>query len=170
MSLTSRFARRLGGLAAVAIAAAVGVPLAASASPSGHGVSARSAAATGVVYGGRTPQGWPVMVELTRNQRRVVLTVIGITLPCTSGQSFYASDFYDDLPVNRQRKFRESFGPNTQRNDDGTTSDWEGTMSGRLNRARSKMSGRWQLKVTHFDHSGAVTDTCSGSVRWTAKQ
>lgn len=166
----SRSARQLGGLAAVAITAAAGVPLAASASQHSDGLHARSAAATGVVYGGRTPQGWPVMIELKKNQRRVVQAIIGLTLPCTSGEFFYASDRYVNLAVNKKRKFSASFGPDTERNDDGTTTDWEGSFSGSLNRARSRVSGRWQLKVTLYDSAGAVTDTCSNSVSWTAKQ
>jgi hypothetical protein len=164
-------ARRLGGLAAVAIAAAVCVPLAASASPHRDGSYARSAATTGVVYGGRTAQGWPVMIELKSNRRRVVQAVIGLRLPCTSGNIAALPDRYVNLAVNKRRKFRASFGPDTVRNDDGTTSDFEGSVSGRLNRARSKVSGRWQLKITEHDSAGAVTDTCdSGSISWTAKQ
>jgi hypothetical protein len=161
---------RLGGLAAVAITAAAGVPLTASASPHGDGLSARSAAATGVVYGGRTPQGWPVVVELSKNRRRVVQTVIGLDVPCTSGDFIFTADPYTNLAVNKKRKFRASFGPYTTRHDDGTTADSEGSVSGRLNRARTRVSGRWHLKITLYDTAGALTDTCSVSVSWSAKQ
>jgi hypothetical protein len=168
----SRSAYRLGGLAAVATTAAVGVPLAASANPhSSDGPPARSAAATGLVYGGQTAQGWPVVIELQKNRRRVVKAVVGLTLRCTSGDFDHYWDPYTDLAVNTKRKFRASFGPDTERNDDGTTTDFEGSFSGALNRARSKVSGKWRFKVTYYDTAGAVTDTCdSGSVRWTAKQ
>ena len=172
MSGTPRFARRLGGLAAVAaIVTAVGVPLTASASSSSRSLSARSASATGVMFGGVTPQGWPVLIELNKNRRRVVQAVVGITLPCRSGEFWFYQDPYDDLALNRKRRFSASFGPDTTRNDDGTTSDLEGSMSGRLNRARSKVSGTWRLKLTLYDNAGAVTETCdSGTVRWSAKQ
>ena len=166
----SRTASRLGGLLAVAMTAAVVIPPAASASPHSHGASARSAAATGLVYGGVTPQGWPVVIELKKNQRRVVRSVFGFDLRCTSGDFFAQWSRFDDLAVNKQRQFRGSYGPYTVRYDDGTTSDWEGSMSGRLNRAHSKMSGTAQMKVTFYDNAGAVTDTCSKSVSWTAKQ
>jgi hypothetical protein len=73
--------------------------------------------------------------------------------------------------VNNRRRFGGTFGPDTRRNADGTSTAFEGSMSGALNRARSRVSGRWQLKLTVYDAAGAVTDTCeSGSVRWTAKQ
>ena len=167
----SKPAFRLGALAGVAIAAAVGVPLAASASPDGDGPYARSAAVAGVTYGGVTRQGWPVVIELARTQRRVVRADIGLDLRCTSGDLVSYPDRYVNLRVNTRRKFRARFGPETQRNDDGTTSDWSGSISGALNRARSKMSGTWRLKLTDYDNAGAVTDTCdSGSISWTAKQ
>jgi hypothetical protein len=168
----SRSAFRLGALVAVAITAAVGVPLAASASShDSDGNHARSAAAAGVVYGGRTAQGWPVVIELNRNRRRVVQAVAGIRLDCTSGIVVNLSDRYFNGTVNNRRKFGGEFGPDTRRNADGTSTDLEGSMSGALNRARSRASGRWHLKLTVYDAAGAVTDTCdSGSVRWTAKQ
>jgi len=171
MSRTPRFGRRLGGLAAVAaIMTAVGVPLTASASPSSRGPSGLSAAAAGKTYGGRTSQGFPIVIELSKNQRRVVQGVAALSLPCTSGNFYVNWDRWINVPVNRRRKFRTGFGRDTQSYDDGTTSKFESRMSGALNRARSKVSGRWQLKVTFYDNAGALTDTCSVSVSWTAKQ
>jgi hypothetical protein len=168
----SRSALRLVVLAAVAITAAVGVPLAASASThSSDGPHARNAAAVGVVYGGRTSQGWPVVIELNRNRRRVVQAVTGLRLNCTSGLVVNLTDRYINGTVNNRRRFGGRFGPETRRNADGTSTDLEGSMSGALNRARSRASGRWRVKLTDYDAAGAVTDTCdSGSVRWTAKQ
>jgi hypothetical protein len=160
---------RLGGVAAVAITAGL-VPLAAANSRE-DGDSARSAAATGVVFGGQTGEGWPVMVELSKNHRRVVRTVIGLDMRCTSGQSYSDWWRFSDVAVNKKRKFHDSFGPDTYRYDDGTgTYDVESRISGALNRAHSRVSGTWRSKLTDYDNTGAVTDTCVGSVRWTAKQ
>ena len=158
------------GLVAVSISAAVGVSLSASASADSGVPPVRSAAAAGLTYGGVTSQGWPVVVQLNKSQSRVVRTVIGLRLGCTSGGFANMGDGFVNLPV-AGRKFRASFGPITQRYDDGTTYDVEGSVSGALNKARSKVSGTWRLKVTDHDSAGAVTDTCdSGIVRWTAKQ
>jgi hypothetical protein len=165
-----RSTRGLGALATGAILAAGGVPLA-SASPHDDGPSARSAGATGVVYGGRTSQDWPVVIELTRNRRRVAQAVIGLRMTCTSGGTVSLPDRYVNMDITRKRRFRASFGPDTVRNSDGTTSDFEGSISGTLNRARSKVSGRWHFRITDYDTAGAVTDTCdSGTIRWTAKR
>jgi hypothetical protein len=80
-------------------------------------------------------------------------------------------DRFTGMSVSKKRKFGASFGPETNRNDDGTSTDFEGSISGAFNKAHTKVSGKWSFKATDHDASGAVTDTCdSGSVNWTAKQ
>ena len=158
---------------AVATAAMVGVPLAASASPQGATTQARSAATTAaaVVYGGVTPQGFPVVIELSKDRRHVVRGAIALRMPCTTGGVTVQPDDYRDLPVSRAGKFRVSFGPVTVRNDDGTTTDWSGKATGVLNDAKTKLVGTWQLKLVDHDAAGAVTDTFdSGTVTWRVKQ
>jgi hypothetical protein len=162
---------RLGGLAAVAMATAVGVPVAATASSHVVGPPAEGSAAAGLVYGGKTSQGWPVVVEVTRNRRGVAQAYAALHLDCTTGNFANLPDRYVRLRVSKRRKFGFSFGPNTVRNDDGTTSDFDGSISGTFNRARTKVSGKWRLHVVDHDASGAVVGSCdSGSVRWSAKQ
>jgi len=168
---TNTPALRLCWAAAAAATLLIGVPLAASASPHGATPHARSAAAAGAVYGGITPQSFPVVIELNKNRRQVVRAAIAIRLPCTAGGASVQADRYDKVPVSKNGKFSTSFGPVVNRNDDGTTTDFEGSASGKLNAAQTKLSGKWQLKATVHAASGAVTDTCdSGSVSWTAKQ
>jgi len=168
---TNTLASKLRLAAAAAATLLIGVPLAASASPDGATPNARSAAAAGAVYGGTTSQNFPVVIELNKNRRQVVRAVIAIRLPCTSGGSTVQPDRYAKVSVSRTGKFSTAFGPVVNRNDDGTTTDFEGSASGKLNAARTKLSGKWQLKLTDHDASGAVRDTCdSGSVSWTAKQ
>jgi len=154
----------------VAVAVVIGVPMAASASPSGT-PKARAAAATGVVFGGVTPQDLPVVVELNKKATRVVRASIAVHVTCTSGAEVNVPDSYEGVRISKKGKFATSFGPATNRNSDGTTTDFEGSASGAVNKARTKMSGKWQLKVTDHNAAGAVTDTCdSGSVSWKAKQ
>jgi hypothetical protein len=134
--------------------------------------AARPAAAGGTAYGGTTAQDFPVVIEMSRTGRKVVDARIGIRLPCTAGGRIAIPDGYEDLVVNRRkRRFSSSFGPETDRNDDGTSTDFQGRVSGTFNRSRTRVTGTWALKVTDHDASGAVTDTCdSGTVSWKAKQ
>ena len=149
-------------LAACAVLAASSL---ASGAPRAH-----AAAATGSVFGGVTSQGWPVVVELNKTGSQVVRAITGLDLTCTSGARARVRDGYIKMKVKNGR-FAVSFGPETERNADGTTTDFEGSLSGTLNKSRTKVSGKWHYKGTDHDSSGAVTDTCdSGSVSWSAKQ
>jgi hypothetical protein len=160
--------RRLGLVIAVPLLI-LAAPVAASARP-GVVPHARGAASAGAVYGGFTGQGFPVIVEMNKSRRRVVRIGIGIRMTCTSGGGFAVADRYDDVKVSKTGRFSSSFR-DTNRNDDGTTFDREGSISGRLNKARTKISGRWSVKVTDHDLAGAVTDTCDASnISWSAKQ
>jgi hypothetical protein len=159
--------RRAGVLAIGMLASA---PLAAAAEPERGSTLAHSAAA-GVSYGGLTSQGFPVIVEVNKTRRKIVRTIIAIRLTCTAGGFVIIPDSYGRLSVTKTGKFNSSFGPVTQRNDDGTTTDLEGSVRGAFNTLRTKVSGKWSFKGTDHDASGAVTDTCdSGSVSWSAKQ
>jgi hypothetical protein len=131
----------------------------------------RTAAAVGVIYGGSTSQQFPVVLEVSKNRRQIVSAVIGIRTICTSGSTVTGPDSYRRLSISRKGKFSASFGPETMRHDDGTTTDYEGSIRGTFNAARTKASGKWRFKGTDHDGTGAVTDTCdSGSVSWRVKQ
>lgn len=136
----------------------------------GAGPRAARSAVAGVVYGGVTPQRWPVVVEVSRNRRQVVGANVGLDLKCTSGDSFSDTDSFIKLRINK-RRFSSTSGPITTRNPDGSTTDFADSVRGTANAAGTKMSGTWELTETFFNAGGAVTDTCkSGTVRWTAKQ
>jgi hypothetical protein len=134
-------------------------------------VAATTAAAAGTVFGGSTAQEFPVVIETSKNGRTVTMAQIAIRLTCTGGGAFTLPDGYRRMPVSKKRKFSASFGPTTNRNSDGTTTDLEGSISGTFNKARSSVSGTWSFTWTDHDAAGAVTDTCqSGNVSWRAKQ
>jgi hypothetical protein len=141
----------------------------ASAGTAGFGPRTLSAA-VGNTFGGLSAQGQPVIVDTNSTRRKVGRTVLTLELTCTSGDAFWFTDKYFDLPVSRSGRFRTTFGPVTDRNPDGTTSDYQGRIAGQLNDAKTRMTGVWRIIVTDHDTAGAVTDTCdSGLVSWKAK-
>jgi hypothetical protein len=154
----------------LAVAVLGATPLVAAAAPRHGNAPARSsAAAGGVVFGGVTSDGFGLMVETNKSRTKIVRTATGLVLHCTSGATFSIPDSWNKLSV-KKRKFNAAFGPETQRNDDGTTTDFEGAVSGKFNRSKTSVSGTWSFKGTERDATGAVTDTCdSGTIRWTAK-
>ena len=150
---------------AVAVAAAA---VAALAAPAATGASTATPRGT---YGGVTGQGFPVIVDVSRTGRLVVRVLVAVRLSCTSGSVATLPDAYQRLTLSKTGHFRASFGPQTERRSDGTTSDFQGSMTGAFNAARTKVSGKWSLTFTDHDGTGAVTDTCSlANVSWSAEQ
>ena len=135
----------------------------------GGGVAA--AATTGTVLGGQTAQKWPIVIELNKAGRQVVSVTAGLQLTCTSGATVRIPDSYTKLTISNGGSFahvvraRHAAQPGRHRRP--TT---RAASAGKLNKARTKASGKWQFKGTDVDAAGAVTDTCdSGSVSWSAK-
>jgi hypothetical protein len=80
-------------------------------------------------------------------------------------------DEYRNLPLSKKGRFSESFGPTQRAESDGTSTDFQGSVTGAMNAKRTTMSGTWQFTAVEHDAAGVVTDTCdSGKVPWKAKQ
>jgi hypothetical protein len=156
--------RWLGCVAAGVSVLLLAAPVAASGSPG------KTRASTGAVLGGFTAQNFPVVVELNKSRKRVSQIGLGIRMTCTSGGVFTVPDRYTGLKVSKKGRFGTSF-TDIDRNADGTTTDFAGTIAGSINKARTKAKGTWSLKVTEHDVAGAVTDTCdAANISWSAKQ
>jgi hypothetical protein len=162
----NRFRVVVTGVAA-AVAIVAGSPLLSPAS-----AQTRSVAAAGSTYGGVTSQGLPVIVDVNAGRTLVTRVLTAVHLTCTpSGGVATTPDGYRRVRVTKQGRFKASFGPTTHRNDDGTTTDFQGRMAARFNRARSVIVGTWHLTATDHDAAGTVTDTCdSGPIVFRAKQ
>jgi hypothetical protein len=126
----------------------------------------------GVVLGGITRAGWPVIVQMTSSFKTVRHAVIALRTRCTSGQAFVDHDGYLDMRVSRSGRFGASFGPQPNGSpSSGITETAQGSVSGRFNKARTKVSGTWRLTFIDKNAAGATTDTCdSGRVAWHAQQ
>jgi hypothetical protein len=148
-------------------ASAKGAPPKQATAPTG----AASKGTAGGVYGGVTPQNWPIIVEFDKAAGKVKRIVTGLDMMCTSKENFGTTDGFTDVKLNSKNRFKATYGP--QRIDAaGTPADIEGAITGRLTKDHSAMKGTWTYKVTFYDAAGATaTDTCeSGLVSWKAKQ
>lgn len=162
--------------AALVVALAVAVAPAGGAAKPRHlsaeaSASASAKAPSGNVFGGVTPQSWPVVVAVSKARDRVEQVVIGLDMACTSGDTFGTSDGFQALKLSKNGRFSTTFGP--QRIDaGGVPADVESKVIGRMAKGRASIRGVWSLKITIFDPAGAmVVDTCeSGLVSWTAVQ
>jgi hypothetical protein len=151
-------------LTAVAVAVLSTVAVAA---PAG----AHKESAAGVMYGGVTPQGWPVVIEVTPNHRQVVRSRMGFDLTCQAGGFTSSADGYVHLAIHKNRRFAFSYSNSRVNNDDGTFTLWSGSIRGRMNKAGTKISGSGRLEFTDHAANGPTTDTCdSGVVKFSVKQ
>ena len=133
--------------------------------------TAPKGATGGAVYGGVTPQNWPIIVELDKDAGKVKRIVTGLDMACASKENFGTTDGFTDVKLNSKNRFKATYGP--QRIDAaGTPADIEGSITGRLTKDGSAVKGTWTYKVTFYDAAGTTTtDTCeSGLVSWKAKQ
>jgi hypothetical protein len=156
---------------AAACALIIGTPMIPVASAAPASVVTPSATAVGNTYGGVTSQGFPVVVTMNATRRQVVRAVAAVDAKCSSDLALTIPDRFTKLAVTKGGKFRVVYGPYTVRNDDGTTTDWQGRMTGALNDAKTKIVGTWRLIASDHDATGAVTDTCdTGLLTWSARQ
>jgi hypothetical protein len=138
----------------------------------GAGVAVADAADRSArVYGGITPQNWPIVVQLDKSLTKVTRIVIGLDMTCTSNENFGTTDGFNDIKINANNRFKSKFGP--QRIDAaGTPAEIEGAITGRRSKDRTSIKGTWTYKITFYDAPGTtVLDTCeSGLVSWKAVQ
>ena len=133
--------------------------------------SAKTPVPAGVVYGGRTAQGWAIAIQVSKDARQVVRADVGMRLQCMSGGFTNDSDSYIKLPLSTSGSFSASFSHQTVDFGDGHKAEYSGKMKGKLNARRTSGTGTWSLKYVERDATGAVVDTCdSGTVTWKVKQ
>ena len=135
------------------------------------GTASAATAPAGVVFGGRTAQGWPIAIEVSKDARQVVRADVGLRLQCTTGGFTNLPDNYRKLRLSTTGRFSSSFAQNAVDVGNGQKADFSGSMKGKLNARRTSGTGTWSLKFVVHDATGAVVDTCdSGVVTWKVKQ
>jgi hypothetical protein len=134
----------------------------------GANATAVAVPTAGHVLGGFTSQGWPVVLEISGNGKRIALVATGLDMGCTSGSGGPLEDGWQQLPIRAKGKVHAAI---TLPPFAGATVSITGgsrSFSGRFNRARSAFSGQWRLHLD-FKYSNGQTDHCdSGRVTFTA--
>jgi hypothetical protein len=176
----SRHWRHIGG---VAVGTLVAMATAASASASGGrpalasggrpvhvsgaaaGALAHSAAATAPrILGGFTSQGWPIVVEFSRDHKKIALVETGLEMKCSSGTSFPELDGWVRLPISAGGRAHVSMPLSPQTGTNASLTGGTDTFTGQFNRQRTKLTGTWELQQT-FSLPNGQTDQCdSGRV------
>jgi hypothetical protein len=137
-----------------------------------HAVTSAKKAPVGQVFGGKTSQGWPVVVEVSKDGKKVVSALAAVELTCTSGMSLFNPDGYSTMPLSAKGAFKAAFGPQPLGSmPPDRTVIGQGAATGARNAAGTKMKGTWTETFTVVDPAGTTVDTCTtGNLTWTAKQ
>ena len=162
-------ARLVDGYLPVVIAAVFCSPVGAAVALAGepHEGGAQSSRSGKIILGGLTSNGWPVYVELAANGRSIVRAVGAIDAPCSQGGSSTAADKWTYVPV-RRGKFSTTYRDSDP--EAGAVFDYDDSFTGKVNRARTVVSGTWRNKLVVRMADGSV-DTCdSGPLRFKAKR
>jgi len=127
----------------------------------------------GLVFGGVTSAGGPVVVEVSRDGREIVRATIAVQQKCQpSGLTFFVPDSYIRVPIKAAGAFRsggEWSAALTEPPVTGVTNT--GSLSGSFDRAGTSVTGTWSLLSVFNGATGATVDRCdSGLVSFTAIQ
>ena len=155
-------ARTVGGFLPVVIATVLCSPAGAAVALAGvpHDGGAQSSRSATVSLGGLTSNGWPVYIELAADGRSIVRAVGAIDTPCSGGGSLTVPDTWLRVPIRHgsfRAVYRDSF------TDGGARIDVQDTFAGKVNRARTVVSGTWRYKMVLHLPDGSM-DTCDSGV------
>jgi hypothetical protein len=154
---------------AAASVAAVTAPPALAAGLSRLSTRAAVPRAASVVLGGLTGHGWPVVLTLSPNGKRLTLAVTGVDMSCTSGASFSTADALGDVAIGRRGKVHATRGIPAITSPSVSITGGFHTLSGTLNRRRLTFSGSWRLHLDFQMPNGQADHCDSGRVRFTAR-
>jgi hypothetical protein len=125
--------------------------------------------AAGKVLGGFTSQSEPIVLEISKKDKRVDLAGTALDMTCTSGDQFTTADALVRLPISKQGKVHMTLVIPPSSGSPTSITGGTDTFSGKLNRENATFSGVWQLHLT-FSLSGGQTDQCdSGRVTFKAR-
>jgi hypothetical protein len=132
---------------------------------------AMAAKSGGTGYAGFTSTGAPIAIQVSHDGKQITRAGMELSLKCTSGAEVPFPDLYRRVRVSKSGAFKSSFANQPLDLGNGQTAVFSGSLSGKFNRARTKVSGIWHLHFDAKDAAGTVTDQCdSGNTRFSAIQ
>ncbi|HTU85808.1 MAG TPA: hypothetical protein VMF57_09560 [Solirubrobacteraceae bacterium] len=119
------------------------------------------------VLAGFTSQNYPAFFKLADDGRRVSVAGIALSMTCTSGDQFVLQDAFAGLRIGANGSLHGSYTQPPTSGQDGATVSATDSLSARLNRRGTQLSGVWQLTAHYAFSDGSADDCASGPVRFT---
>jgi len=132
-----------------------------------HSAPAEAApAGSTTVLVGVTTQSYPSFVRISANGKSVQLTVIALSLNCTSGATFATPDAFKHIRISPNGNVHARVNVPPTAGSNGVSFSGTDSMSAKLNRNRMQIAGVWELRLSYTFPNG-TTDQCdSGPVRF----
>jgi hypothetical protein len=131
-----------------------------------HAARAQVAASPDPIWGGLTSQGWPVVVEIPKSEKRVRLGLVALRMSCTSGAVFAQMAGVGNLAIGAAGNVGRTRSISAQPGSGASLTGGSVSFAARLNRQGLTMSGTWHLHLDYLLSSGQTDHCDSGTVRF----
>jgi hypothetical protein len=132
---------------------------------------AMAAKSGGTGYVGFNGSGDPVAIQISHSGKQIAKAAIELRMTCKSGDQFPFVDRYRGVRVSKSGSFRSAFTNQMVDEGQGKTAVLSGSLIGKFNKVRTKVTGTWSLHVDEKDATGVLTDQCdSGTTHFSATQ
>jgi hypothetical protein len=126
-----------------------------------------AARSPGVIYGGETAQGAPLVLRLDATRRRIADVLFSWQAPCTPDGFFFSREDLGNWTVKPTGAFGGPFG-NDLALDAGAKRHLDYKVAGRVTKTAAK--GSIQVKVADTDAAGTPGSACdTGNIAWKAR-
>ena len=143
------------------------MPLATATARTHDAGGARASASATIAFGGLTSRSGPVFIQLAKNGRSITRAVGALEVTCTMPET-YKDTFLDSwlkLPVSSSGAFRASYSDSDPV--EGGSLELSSSLSGKVNRTRTKITGTWRTTEVFRRADGSVAYSCdSGPLRF----
>ena len=138
-----------------------------------HALGSGSAQAAPVGSGpvslsGVTSQGYSALFKISPNGQMLLLGKTTVDVKCTSGAEIAAPDAFSRVPIKAGGGLHVTLAAPPTPGPNGTSYSGKDTLTAKLNRERSKLTGTWRLRVDVSFPSGLRVRCDSGPVHFSA--
>jgi len=121
-----------------------------------------------IVLAGFTSQQYPAFFKIAAAGRSVTLGAVALEMTCTSGSQFVLQDGFGPVRISPNGGFHAAVSIPPTAGSSGVTYSGTDSVTARLGRRHTEVSGRWELTV-NYSYTNGMSDRCdSGPVRFTA--
>lgn len=127
-----------------------------------------ASASPGFLLAGITSQTLPAWFKVSADARTLTVAAIAVGTSCTSGSQIVFPDSFVRVPISKNGRLHAASSQPPTADTAGDTYTWTDSVTARVNRRHTQLSGVWRLSVVYTFTNG-MSDRCdSGPVRFTA--